>query len=66
MTNKEFVLSVYAGARCAFYADRKECLIICYPNTILLGIITKAKTPRMSWKRAAIVLRENFLKKLES
>lgn len=66
MTNKEFVKSVYTKAWCAFYAGKKECLIVSYPNTFLFGIRTKSKTPKIAWAKAAENLRCSFLKRLES
>lgn len=65
MTDKQFVQSSYKSARCRWYADRKECLVVAYPNTLLFGTSTKSKSPILAWKKAAEILRAKFLRKLE-
>jgi hypothetical protein len=66
MTNKEFVKSVYPTAHCLWRPGKTECLIISYPNTIIFGILTQSRTPKAAWKKAANILRELMLKKLEN
>jgi hypothetical protein len=72
MKDKDFVQSICQTAHCVQYYSgwlnnkTVEYIIVAYPNTLWFGTSTKAKTPTLAWSKAGDILRQRFLRKLES